>query len=73
MENVRQIVARNVRAARKRAGISQEELADLAGIDRTYASGIERAVRNPTIVALAKIADALGLATADLLDDSKHR
>jgi len=71
VENVKDIVARNVREARLKVGLSQEELADRAGIDRTYASGIERAVRNPTITVLAKLAAALGLRASELLVD--HR
>jgi transcriptional regulator with XRE-family HTH domain len=69
VENVKENVATNVRLARQRVGLSQEELADKAGIDRTYASGIERAVRNPTILILAKLADALGTKVADLLSE----
>lgn len=67
MENVKEIVARNLRLARQKAGISQEALADLADVDRTYVSGIERGKRNPTITILAKFADALGTTTAVLL------
>lgn len=40
--------------------LSQEELADRAGLDRTYVSGIERGRRNPTVGVLQRIADALG-------------
>ena len=68
VDSVRQTVATNVRRARQAAGLSQEQLADAAEIDRTYASGIERAQRNPSILVLAKIADAVGADTADLLD-----
>jgi transcriptional regulator with XRE-family HTH domain len=67
VENVREIVARNLRLARQRAGVSQEALAEMAGIDRTYVSGIERGVRNPSIEVLAKFAHALGVSTASLL------
>jgi transcriptional regulator with XRE-family HTH domain len=42
MEDVRAILARNIKAARKLLELSQEELADRAEIDRTYVSGIER-------------------------------
>lgn len=69
MEDVRAILARNIKAARKRLNLSQEELADRAGIDRTYVSGIERQVRNPTITVVAKFANALETTTADLLAD----
>jgi transcriptional regulator with XRE-family HTH domain len=67
MEDVRQILATNMRLARIAAGISQEELAHRAGIDRTYVSGIERGKRNPTITVLARFAEALSTTTATLL------
>lgn len=69
MEDVRAILARNIKAARKLLDLSQEELADRAQIDRTYVSGIERQVRNPTVTVVAKFAAALGTTTADLLTD----
>jgi transcriptional regulator with XRE-family HTH domain len=67
MENVRAILARNLRLARAEAKISQEDLADRSGIDRTYVSGIERAVRNPTIEILARLAKALRTTASELL------
>lgn len=60
-------LARNVRRLRKELEISQEELADLANLHRTYVSGIERKVRNPTIEILARLAVALGVSESDLL------
>ena len=68
MEDVRAILARNIRAARKRLNLSQEELAARAEIDRTYVSGIERRVRNPTITVVARFAAALETTAAALLD-----
>ena len=53
------VVAETVRRARKTAGLSQEDLALEAGLDRTYISQVERKKRNVTIVVLAKIARAL--------------
>lgn len=53
------IVAQTVRKARKAAGLSQEELAFEAGLDRTYVSQVERGKRNVTIVVLARLAAAL--------------
>jgi len=53
------VVAEAVRRARKAAGLSQEELALEAGLDRTYISQVERGKRNVTIVVLARIARAL--------------
>lgn len=73
MENVKEIVARNLRLARQKAGISQEVLADLADVDRTYVSGIERGRRNPTITILAKFAQALETTAAALLTDLGER
>ncbi len=52
-------VAEAVKRSRKAAGLSQEELAFEAGLDRTYISQVERRKRNVTIVVLARIAKAL--------------
>jgi transcriptional regulator with XRE-family HTH domain len=68
MEDVRAILARNIKAARTRLNLSQEELAARAQIDRTYVSGIERRVRNPTITVVARFAAALETTAAALLD-----
>ncbi|MDH4986204.1 helix-turn-helix transcriptional regulator [Aminobacter anthyllidis] len=69
MEDVRAILAGNIKAARKRLNLSQEDLASRAEIDRTYVSGIERQVRNPTITVVAKFAEALETTAAELLAD----
>jgi transcriptional regulator with XRE-family HTH domain len=55
-----------VRELRRRKGISQEALADLAGLHRTYLGGIERGERNPDLVNIGRIADALGVPLAEL-------
>lgn len=68
MEDIRKIVGRNVRSARQAAGLSQEALADLAEIDRTYVSGVERGVRNPTVTVVALLAKALATTPANLLE-----
>lgn len=62
-----QTVAANVRQARKAAGLSQEELALEAAVDRTYISQVERGKRNITIVVLARLAHAMGTTAAKLL------
>ncbi|MGN6467939.1 MAG: helix-turn-helix domain-containing protein [Rhizobiaceae bacterium] len=67
MDDVHTVLARNLRLARARVGISQEELANRAGIDRTYVSGIERGVRNPTVAILARLAAELDTTASDLL------
>jgi transcriptional regulator with XRE-family HTH domain len=61
------IVATNVRSMRKAAGLSQEELADRAGVDRTYVSQVERQLRNVTILVLAQLAQALRTTPDSLL------
>jgi transcriptional regulator with XRE-family HTH domain len=67
MEDVRKIVGRNVRRLREEAGLSQEKLALEADLDRTYVSGVERGVRNPTVTVVARIAKALKIAPDKLL------
>jgi transcriptional regulator with XRE-family HTH domain len=59
-----------IRAARKAKGLSQETLAELAGIDRSYMGGIERGEHNLSIINLLKIADALGVKASTLLIES---
>lgn len=57
----------NLKKIRKEGGLSQEELAFACGLHRTYVSGVERGIRNPTVLVLAKIARALGVPPAELL------
>lgn len=64
---LQQTLATNVKALRSRVGISQEQLALEAGIDRTYISKIERQVGNPSMLVLVKIAVRLGVNVEDLL------
>lgn len=54
-------VAQSIRALRTERGLTQEELADLARLDRTYISGVERAVRNITLDSLEQVVNALGV------------
>lgn len=56
-----------VRAEREKQGISQEKLGNLADLDRTYMSGLERGIRNPTLGTMEKIADALGTTVSKLV------
>lgn len=61
--------AKRVREERKKLGISQEELAERAGMHRTYVGMIERAEKNITLENIQKIADALGLKLSDIFRD----
>ena len=56
----------NIRKRREARALTQEKLAERAGLDATYISGIERGLRNPGIKNVAKLAKALGLTTAEL-------
>jgi transcriptional regulator with XRE-family HTH domain len=53
-------LGRVLRELRRRAGLSQEELAELASIHPTYVSQIERGLKSPTVRMLARLAKALG-------------
>jgi transcriptional regulator with XRE-family HTH domain len=66
--DARILVGMNLRRYRNLGQISQEDLADLAGIDRTYVSGVERGIRNPTVTVLQSLAEALKIDTAALLE-----
>lgn len=54
-----------MKALRRARGWSQEELADRAGFHRTYISGIERGVRNPTVTVIDRLAQTLEASPAD--------
>lgn len=65
--DVQRRIAVNVKRVRKERGLSQEELADRAGVHRTYVSQIERGVKNATFISLDKIAKALGTPLSELV------
>lgn len=69
--DLRRLVGKNVRVRRQHLGISQEELAFRAKLHRTYVSGVERGVRNPTVIILGRLAKALGIEPAALLATTK--
>ena len=60
-----------MQALRKAKGLSQEKFGFEVGLDRTYISGIERGVRNPLLKNIVKIAKALGVTPAKLLNDTE--
>lgn len=62
-----QAFGRAVRERRERLGMSQEDLGFEADLDRTYVSGIERGVRNPTLRIIKLVADALDTRPSRLL------
>lgn len=62
-------MALNLKGLRQIQNLSQEDLADLAGIDRTYVSSLERSQYSATIDVLERLALALGVKPADLLTE----
>jgi transcriptional regulator with XRE-family HTH domain len=67
MQDWRKIVGVNVRRGRLARGLTQERLAFDSEIDLTYLGGIERGNRNPSLLVLVRIADALSMRPSDLL------
>jgi transcriptional regulator with XRE-family HTH domain len=67
MQDWRKTVGANVRRLRQAKGLTQEELAFAAEIDLTYVGGIERGKRNPSLMVMARIAEALSVKLTDLL------
>lgn len=66
-KSARTIFASNLRAFRVGKGLSQEVLAELAGLHRTYVGSVERGERNISIDNMERLAKALGLSIVDLL------
>lgn len=69
--DVRRRLGLNLKKLREEQGFSQEGFADHCGLHRTYISGIERGVRNPTVIVLDKIAKALKVPAGQLLDEAR--
>jgi transcriptional regulator with XRE-family HTH domain len=61
VQDWRAIVGKNVRHLRRQRGLTQEQLAFEAEIDLTYMGGIERGERNPSLLVMARIAEALSV------------
>jgi len=65
---IRQVLGNNVRRLREDKGWSQDKLSEESGLHRTYISGIERGIRNPTIEIVYEIALALEVKPNQLLE-----
>jgi len=66
------MLGKNIRHERVRQGFSQDDLAEKAGLHRTYIGMVERGERNITLLNYAKIVDALNLAMHDLMKESVY-
>ncbi len=63
------VFGQRVRTIRRQRGLTQEELAAEAGFDRTYISLVERGLRNVSLLNMRRLAQALGVTPASLLED----
>lgn len=68
MENLLQKFGLHLASIRQSKGLSQEQLAETSGLHRTYISSLERGKRNPTIVTLSALSDALNISLSELID-----
>ena len=71
MSEVSAVFGEVLRRYRVERDVSQEELAFLAGVDRTFVSRLERGIRQPTITTLIGIGLALGVSAADMLRETE--
>lgn len=66
-KNIKEILAENVRVYRNINGLSQEQLAEISGLHRTYIGSVERKERNVTLNTLICLAKALNTSVPNLL------
>jgi transcriptional regulator with XRE-family HTH domain len=66
MEDVQARFGKALRERRHKLGVSQEEFADICGLDRTYVGGIERGERNVGLANIEKLAKALKISLSEL-------
>lgn len=66
-EDLRKILAENIRTYRDREGLSQDDFAAKCGLHRTYVGSVERTERNVTLATLELLAKATGVAAANLI------
>lgn len=69
--DVNSVFAKNIRFLRQNLALSQEALADKAGLHRTYVGAVERGERNITLLNANRIAEALGVSLSDCLREKK--
>lgn len=65
--DMRKLVGRNLARLRNQKGLTQEQLADKSGFSQQYISGLERGRRNPTVVTVYELAQALGVNHVELV------
>jgi transcriptional regulator with XRE-family HTH domain len=72
LDEVLQRFGRRLREVRQAVGVSQEKLAELAGLHRTYVSSVERGLRNISLVNIDKLARALNVSLGELMPGTKR-
>lgn len=72
MKNISKNIGLAIRESRNSSNLSQEKLAELSGLHRTYVSDVERGSRNITLNSLSKIADALQIPLSELVKKAEH-
>jgi transcriptional regulator with XRE-family HTH domain len=68
-DDIERVVAENIKAVRKQRGVSQDQLAELAGIDRAHLYRLESGKQSMTLRTLKLIADALQVRVRDLIGE----
>lgn len=66
-------LGKNVSDLRKKMELTQEQLAERAGLDSTYISGIERGVRNPSFKSLVSLASGFGITVSELCQGMNNK
>lgn len=67
MTDMRRLVGENVKRLRLAAGLTQEQFAERSGFSQQYISDLERGRRNPTVVSLYELSQALGAEVVELI------
>lgn len=65
--DMRKLVGRNFARLRRAKGLTQEEIEERSGFSQQYLSGLERGNRNPTVITLYELAQALGVSHVELV------
>lgn len=65
--DMRKLVGRNFARLRRKKGLTQEEVEARSGFSQQYLSGLERGLRNPTVITLHELAQTLGVSVVELV------
>ena len=71
--DMRKLVGRNVKRFRQIKGLTQEQFADVSGFSQQYISSLEQGRRNPTIITIYELAQALGVSHIKLVEPTKAK